>query len=101
MMFEAQLINDGIKVRSSMEVDSFEGVEALVRHNLGISILPVRALSEPSEGIQLMPFGKQEFHRNVVVASRLNSPRKHLVTLFIATLASLFDTRGNAPSEQT
>lgn len=87
---EALLKQAGGEVRSTMEVNSIEGVEALVRHNLGISILPKQALSADPEGIQTVPLGKKDACRSVVVASRENSSRKNLVHLLATELRSLF-----------
>ncbi|MCO4839351.1 MAG: LysR family transcriptional regulator [Rhodobacteraceae bacterium] len=87
---EAMLKQAGVTVRSTMEVNSFEGVAALVRHNLGVSILPKQALSADPQGIQTIPLGKKGACRFVVVASRENSPRKNLVHLLATELRALF-----------
>ena len=88
---EALLKQAGVDVQSTMEVNSIQGVEALVRHNLGISILPKQALSADPEGIQTVPLGTKDACRFVVVASRENSPRKNLVDLLAAELKSLLN----------
>ena len=88
---EALLKQAGVDVQSTMEVNSIQGVEALVRHNLGISILPKQALSADPEGIQTVPLGTKDACRFVVVASRENSPRKNLVHLLAAELKSLLN----------
>ncbi|WP_424987180.1 LysR family transcriptional regulator [Microbulbifer sp. S227A] len=88
-----------IDVLSKMDVDSFEGVEALVRHNLGISILPRRALSTPPQGIRLLDLGDHGFQRQIVLASRRNSPRKQLVYRIHEVLLSLIDGQVAAASD--
>ncbi len=88
---EALLKQIGVEVRSTMEVNSFEGVEALVRHKLGISILPKRALSEDLRGIRALPLREEGARRTVVIASRQNSPRKNFVHLLAKELRSLLN----------
>ena len=77
----AYLISRGVEAQSLMEVDSFEGVEALVRHNLGVSILPKRALAPDPDGVRFLRLGDQNHHRRIVIATRKNSPRKLLFKL--------------------
>ncbi|KNG93163.1 LysR family transcriptional regulator [Pseudaestuariivita atlantica] len=76
---EAYLLRHGWAARSTMEVDSFEGVEALVRNDLGISILPRRALAPALEGIRVIPLPNERLTRPIVLASRRNSPRAGLI----------------------
>ncbi|WP_152467353.1 LysR family transcriptional regulator [Sulfitobacter sp. THAF37] len=92
---EAYLHRNRINVLSKMDVNSFEGVEALVRHNLGISILPKRALAAPPRGIRAIDLEGEELNREIVLASRKNSPRKELVQRIHEVLLSLIE----APSQ--
>ena len=87
---ELFLARRDIAVQSTMEVDSFEGVEALVRHNLGVSILPSRALSAPPQGIKRHDLDSPDLTRRIVIASRKNAPRKRLVPLLNQFITSLF-----------
>nr|WP_319386357.1 LysR family transcriptional regulator [uncultured Roseibium sp.] len=77
---EAYLLARGLHPRTAMEVDSFEAVEALVRHDLGVSILPKRALTKVPEGIRSWPLDAGAFERRVVLASRRNAPRSRLIS---------------------
>lgn len=77
----AYLIGRAVDVQSMMEVDSFEGVEALVGHNLGVSILPRRALAPEPKGVLFLPLGGDNHCRRIVIATRKNSPRKLLFKL--------------------
>lgn len=77
---EAYLLARGLQPRTAMEVDSFEAVEALVRYDLGVSILPKRALTEVPEGIRSWPLDAGAFERRVVLASRRNAPRSRLIS---------------------
>ncbi|MEM1265705.1 MAG: LysR family transcriptional regulator [Pseudomonadota bacterium] len=77
------LTEKNIRVRSAMEVDSFEAVTALVEHGLGVSMLPHRIGTPDPPGVRRrrLPWGSPA--RRVVLASRWASPRR----LFAATLA--------------
>lgn len=77
---EAYLLARGLRPRTAMEVDSFEAVEALVRYDLGVSILPKRALTEVPAGIRSWPLDEGAFERRVVLASRRNAPRSRLIS---------------------
>ena len=77
---EAYLLARGLQPRTAMEGDSFEAVEALVRYDLGVSILPKRALTEVPQGIRSWPLDAGAFERRVVLASRRNAPRGRLVS---------------------
>jgi DNA-binding transcriptional LysR family regulator len=83
---DAYLSGQGIRVATAMEVDSFEAVEALVRHNLGVSILPRRALADEPEGLarHTLPLGLLQ--RRVVLVSRTASARRVFAARFAETL---------------
>lgn len=86
---EAFLKQIEVEVKSTMEVNSFEGVEALVYHGLGVSILPKRVLSKDMAGIRSIPIEDEGAHRTVAIVSRENSPRKKLVQILATELKSL------------
>jgi len=83
---EAYLAGLRIRPRTALEVDSFEAVEALVRHRLGISILPRRTLASAPAGIRSLPLPGAPMARRVVLASRRASPRTLLTTRLAAAL---------------
>ncbi|MEL7525947.1 MAG: LysR family transcriptional regulator [Pseudomonadota bacterium] len=87
---EAYLLARGLQPRTAMEVDSFEAVEALVRYDLGVSILPKRALTEVPEGIRSWPLDAGAFERRVVLASRRNAPRSRLISKIAEAMRSPF-----------
>ncbi len=89
-----------INILPKMDVNSFEGVEALVRHNLGVSILPKRASSEPPQGIRSIDLGDPDFHRQIVLASRMNSPRKQLINRIQELLLSLIEGQSRTGDAQ-
>lgn len=77
---EAYLLKKGLRPKTTMEVDSFEAVEALVRYDLGVSILPKRALTAVPDGIRSRPLENGALERRVVLASRQNAPRSRLIS---------------------
>ncbi|MEO0976436.1 MAG: LysR family transcriptional regulator [Pseudomonadota bacterium] len=87
---EAYLLARALQPRTAMEVDSFEAVEALVRYDLGVSILPKRALTEVPEGIRSWPLDAGAFERRVVLASRRNAPRSRLISKIAEAMRSPF-----------
>ncbi|MBH1963305.1 MAG: LysR family transcriptional regulator [Comamonadaceae bacterium] len=83
---EAHLAQRRIALRESMEVDSREAIELMVRHGLGVSIIPQ---SDPTiarfYGLRAVPLGKPALMRELGLARRNSSPKQRLI-------AALFDT---------
>ncbi|MEM7190382.1 MAG: LysR family transcriptional regulator [Pseudomonadota bacterium] len=73
---ERRLLDRGLRVRAAMEIDSLEAIEALVRHGLGVSVVP--ASSVGPEVVQT-PFCEPQAVRRVVLAARPRSPKVHLI----------------------
>jgi len=83
---EMFLIERNINVHSAMEVDSIEAVEALVAHDLGISILPRRAQVPLPPNVKYLPLGGQRVSRRVALVTRKRSPRQRLASELCGTL---------------
>lgn len=73
---ERRLSERGIAVRPSMEIDSLEAIEALVRHGLGVSVVPDRGLRP---GVVRAPFCAPQAERRLVLMSRPGTPRQRLI----------------------
>lgn len=73
---ERRLLDRGIRVRQVMEIDSLEAIEALVRHGLGVSVVPDRG-SAPD--LVRVPFGEPQAVRRLVLMSRRSGPRARLI----------------------
>ncbi len=73
---ERRLLDRGIAVDPAMEVDSLEAIEALVRHGLGVSIVPDRGCTE---GLDRVPFGAPQAVRRLALAARPRTPRARLI----------------------
>lgn len=81
---ERRLLEMGVVVQETMEVDSLIAVTALVAHGLGISIVPWRA-NAPSlpASIIAIPFGSPQFTRTLAQIERPGNPKVRLTdTLF-------------------
>lgn len=86
-IIDAGLAGRGIAIRSQMEVDTLEGVIALVANALGVSIVPVRNSAQPfPPQVRALPFG--ELVRRLGVLQRTDNPRQHLVKLLLQELAT-------------
>lgn len=69
-----------IAVRSMMEIDTLEGVVAMVANGLGCSVVPSRgAPTEFPPNVRAIPFGSPPLRRRLGVLYARNSPRAHLV----------------------
>ena len=80
---ERRLLDRGIRVRAVMEIDSLEAIEALVRHGLGVAVVPWR---DGRGDLRQVPFCTPQAVRRVVLAARPRTPKARL----IATLARAF-----------
>ncbi|QBY00772.1 LysR family transcriptional regulator [Rhodophyticola sp. CCM32] len=65
-----------IRVNPGMEATSIEAVEALVAHNLGVSILPRRKNNPPMDGVVYLPLQGPSLERQVALITRKSSPRQ-------------------------
>ena len=74
---ERRLLDRGIRVNAAMEIDSLEAIEALVRHGLGVAIVPQRSGMDRS--LECKPFCDPQAMRRVVLLSRGRSPKARLV----------------------
>jgi len=73
---ERRLLDRGIAVRAAMEVDSLEAIEALVRHGLGVAVVPDRG---DAAGLRRVPFGAPQAVRRLVLVTRRRAPRARLI----------------------
>lgn len=88
---EKHLQDRKIYVHKAMEVDTFDAVEALVSHNLGVSILPKRARTTEASNLVSLKLDTFPLERSVVLATRLASPRRLFATVFADALKSVLE----------
>ena len=61
----------GVRVTEGMELDSLDVIRQMVRHGLGVSIVPAAALDTlEAEGIRVLPFGDPPAHRVIGMVER-------------------------------
>lgn len=84
---EEHLTQRGIALREIMEVDSREAIESMVRHGLGVSIIPQ---SDPTIAaffnLRTVPLGKPPLMRAVGFAQRTSSPKQRIIAALFETL---------------
>ena len=96
---ERHLLERGLLVRDGLEVDSLEAITALVRHGLGVSVVPQRAAAPPlPEDLTVVPFGDPQRERVLVLLERSANPKARLAD---ALCAALEDLAGAAPGAAT
>jgi len=89
-LIDANLKERGIRVRQGMEVDTLEGVELLVAHGLGVSIVPRRRVARPfPPDVVSVPFGQPPVERVLGLLTQAVNPKLHLVDALYEILRDL------------
>ncbi len=83
---ERRLLDRRIRIRETMEVDSLEAIEALVRHGLGVSIVPDRWHGRPPQTLKSVPFGTPPAERKLVLLRREGAAKARLISVLTETL---------------
>jgi len=80
----------GIMVRRAMEIDSLEAILEMVRHRLGVSVVPLPYGRRPeSLGLRALPFGNPPLIRPLVLLERADSPKSRLIAALRQALRRL------------
>jgi DNA-binding transcriptional LysR family regulator len=74
---ERRLLDRGIRVQAAMEIDSLEAIESLVRHGLGVAIVPDR--TGLNRDLVRLAFCDPQAVRQVVMLTRPRSPKGRLI----------------------
>lgn len=83
---ESELQARRIRVRAQMEVDSLEAIQSLVRHGLGVAVVPdTGALADE---LTRVPFGAPQAVRELVLMTRPQATKGRLVDAFHAALTA-------------
>lgn len=86
-LIEEDIARRQIAVQSQMEVDTVEGVVALVAQGLGSSVIPSRGIeNEYPATIRSLPFGQPPLTRRVGLLIAKSHPRNHLAYLLLDSL---------------
>ncbi|MCV3271404.1 LysR substrate-binding domain-containing protein [Roseobacter sinensis] len=84
---ESHLEARGLEVNATMEIDSLDAIETLVREGLGVSIVPVCRGREASwPGLRAVPFGDPPFVRDVGALLMAEAPEDPLIKAFLRAL---------------
>ncbi len=88
---ERRLTDSGLALRDLMEVDSLEAIEALVRHGLGVSIVPERVGNPFPEDIRKVPFGEPQAIRALALLERSRNPKIKLADALFSQLTDVVE----------
>ncbi len=76
-IIQTRLMDMGIRVREAMELDSLEAIRQMVRHGLGVSVVPYRCVEDrDAEELRWVPFGEAPITRSIGLIER----QEHLQT---------------------
>lgn len=84
---EARLKKRGIAVNATMEIDSLDAIQSMVREGLGVAIVPVcRGSSGAWPGLRSVPFGDPPYARDVGVLVTDGVSSDPLIRTFLQAL---------------
>jgi DNA-binding transcriptional LysR family regulator len=87
---ERLLAERGLEVGEEMEVDSLEGIAALVQSGLGVSVVPQRAAGPAlPAGLKAVPFGRPQATRTLAMLERRASPKARLTEALYTALRNI------------
>lgn len=79
-LIDCQLKDRGIKIQSSMEIDSLESISAMVAAGHGVAIVPVRNIKHPFPyKVKITQFGTKPVHRVIGLIERTNNPKRDFI----------------------
>ncbi|MCF8564027.1 LysR family transcriptional regulator [Alicyclobacillus tolerans] len=88
-----QLAHENVFPDIRMELDSIDGVKAMVGHGLGVSFLPRRTLSDAkSMGCQVIPLNDREWSRPTLLCYPDIIENQPLTNQFIDVVGSYYNT---------
>jgi DNA-binding transcriptional LysR family regulator len=92
---ERHILDRKIHVESAMEVNALEAVESLVRHGIGMSVVP-RLMRAPAygSGIVVRDFGSPQLSRRLIMLDRVNNPRGRLSDALFEVFQDVNSTPG-------
>ncbi len=86
-LVQQEILRRQIAVRSVMEIDTLEGVIAMVANGLGSSVVPSRGVRhEFPSSIRTLPFGSPPLTRRLGLLVPRDNPRLHLSQLLLEAL---------------
>jgi DNA-binding transcriptional LysR family regulator len=89
-LIQDEILRRNLRVRAVMEIDTLEGVVAMVASGLGSSIVPARGTaSEFPPSIRTVPFGKPPLTRRLGLLVPKGNPRTHLSQMLLEALSAV------------
>jgi len=89
------LLDNNIHVHETMELDTLEATEAMVMHNLGVSIVPLNCCSRPEhEHLNIIPLGDASFKRVLGVLYRRDTSKHIVIELLWNKLIKIVEDSG-------
>jgi DNA-binding transcriptional LysR family regulator len=86
-VIDEALASRRIALRESMELDSLEAIALMVRHGLGVSIIPVSHTGFLRfHRLKAVPLGRPPVSRTIGLAERIGSPKRHLTAALLHAL---------------
>ncbi len=86
-IIQTALQDMGIEVQETMELDSLEAIWQMVRHGLGVSVVPVRGLGdEPTRDVKTVMFGAPPRVRSLGLIERRNHLNERLTLSLLQEL---------------
>jgi DNA-binding transcriptional LysR family regulator len=95
---ERHLARKGIAVDAAMEVDSLEAIEALVRHGLGVSVVP-RRRGAPRTGLRVTALDDPPLWRCLSLVERPHHPRARFTDALFEALTTEEVSQGGTTAE--
>jgi len=88
-LIDTNLKDRGIRVNTGMEIDSLEAISSMVKHGLGVSVVPDRAGATLPDEVEKIPFGDPPLNRVIGVVERRDNPKAHLIRALVEILSHL------------
>lgn len=89
-LVQEEIVRRHLDVRSTMEIDTLEGVIAMVAHGLGASVVPARGVKgEFPPVVRVLPFGNPPVTRRLGLLVPKDNPRAHLSHLLLEALKAV------------
>jgi DNA-binding transcriptional LysR family regulator len=91
-IIDREIKRRGIKVEAVMELDDYQSILLMVRHDLGVGVVPEPYISRSLlNELHCVPFGTPPLTRQGGIMVRYDNPNKQLVDLLWETLKELYN----------
>lgn len=89
-LVQEEIIRRQLLLKSTMEIDTLEGVVAMVANGLGASVVPARGVRhEFPASIRTLPFGQPPLTRTLGLLAPRDNPRSHLTQRLLGALQAV------------